>query len=306
MKDSGIYAIKNKVNGKIYIGSSKNVRFRWNRHLKKLRNTLHENHHLQNAFDKYGESQLQFKVLELVEDVSLLKIIEQRYLDEIKLLPEKYYNINYDATRINYTPEVLKKMSDVKIGKKMGKENPFYGKHHSEETKQKIREKILLQDPISIEARGKISTSSKNRWKNLIGEDRIISCDEKNYTFQNIITNEIFVGRRVDFYKKYNLRQESICRMIKFMMNGIVRKHKKWIVYDYDHKDIILKNIGLRKIFHRDKRIYTFKNIKTNEIFSVYRNDFYKKYNLNASNVDCLIKRKRQSHKNWIFYNEKY
>ena len=36
--------------------------------------------------------------------------------------------------------ETRKKMREVRKGKRLGKDNPFYGKHHSEESKKKIRE----------------------------------------------------------------------------------------------------------------------------------------------------------------------
>jgi len=32
----------------------------------------------------------------------------------------------------------------IKIGKKTGKENPMFGKHHSEKTKEKIRQSLKL------------------------------------------------------------------------------------------------------------------------------------------------------------------
>lgn len=51
----GIYQIKNKINGKVYIGQSINIEKRLKRHLNDLRKLKHRNQHLQNAFNKYGE-----------------------------------------------------------------------------------------------------------------------------------------------------------------------------------------------------------------------------------------------------------
>ena len=39
--------------------------------------------------------------------------------------------------------ESKQKMSEIRKNKNTGENNSFFGKHHSEETKQKIREKIL-------------------------------------------------------------------------------------------------------------------------------------------------------------------
>ena len=52
----GIYTIKNIINGKFYLGSSKNIEKRWNRHLYELRNNRHHSWYLQRAFIKYGEN----------------------------------------------------------------------------------------------------------------------------------------------------------------------------------------------------------------------------------------------------------
>lgn len=64
----GIYAIKNTVNGKIYVGSTaKSFKTRFNQHISKLRNNKHHCAHLQYAFNKYGEEVFDFEILEVVE-----------------------------------------------------------------------------------------------------------------------------------------------------------------------------------------------------------------------------------------------
>ena len=52
----GVYKIVNTVNGKIYIGSSKNIDRRWNEHIRVLELNAHNNQHLQNAWNKYGKN----------------------------------------------------------------------------------------------------------------------------------------------------------------------------------------------------------------------------------------------------------
>lgn len=62
--NSGIYKITNKFNNKKYIGQSINVTDRKNTHFQALRRGDHSNSHLQNAFNKYGESQFSFEIIE--------------------------------------------------------------------------------------------------------------------------------------------------------------------------------------------------------------------------------------------------
>jgi len=64
MKICGIYKIQSKRKpNRIYIGSSVNIIDRWKNHIYKLRNKKHENHLLQNHFNKYGLNDLQFIIL---------------------------------------------------------------------------------------------------------------------------------------------------------------------------------------------------------------------------------------------------
>jgi group I intron endonuclease len=66
MKDivSGIYGIKNIVNGKIYVGQASDIHWRWVHHQSDLRNNRHHNKHLQYSWNKYGEQNFDFYIIE--------------------------------------------------------------------------------------------------------------------------------------------------------------------------------------------------------------------------------------------------
>ena len=76
----GIYKIKNLKNKKCYYGSSKNIEKRWRTHLNNLKNGKHHNIHLQRSWDKYGEDNFVFEVVEECDETHLLEL-EQKYLD---------------------------------------------------------------------------------------------------------------------------------------------------------------------------------------------------------------------------------
>lgn len=143
MKIVGIYKIESKLKPeRIYIGSTVNISHRWNLHLSRLRRNKHGNPKLQNHFNKYGESDLQFSILLGCEKEGLLNI-EQYFIDSYK----PYFNIALFAGSVN-------------LGRKM-----------SDESKRKISNSLKGKPAHnkgispSIETRLKISNSLKGRIK---------------------------------------------------------------------------------------------------------------------------------------------
>lgn len=84
----GIYMIVNIINNHKYVGSSVNIKRRLEIHKANLRHNHHDNSHLQNAWNKYGENNFVFSVLESCSQETRFER-EQFYIDTIK--PE--YNI---------------------------------------------------------------------------------------------------------------------------------------------------------------------------------------------------------------------
>ena len=87
-----IYKITNTINGKCYIGQTKDYKVRFQGHKLKLRKDEHDNPHLQDAWNKYGANAFTFEVLEFAEDYN------ER---------EKYYIKLYNSTDITYGYNIL-------------------------------------------------------------------------------------------------------------------------------------------------------------------------------------------------------
>lgn len=62
--NSGIYAIVNLINGKRYVGQTYNLHLRWIRHKSYLKNGTSHNRHLQAAWNKYGEENFKYEIIE--------------------------------------------------------------------------------------------------------------------------------------------------------------------------------------------------------------------------------------------------
>ena len=103
----GIYVIKNLINGKIYVGKSKNCYKRLHQHLSDINidsRNYNENPHLLNAFKKYGSDNFDYYIVEKFNEENeeiLEKLLAERELYWMKELDslnkEKGYNLRYDS-----------------------------------------------------------------------------------------------------------------------------------------------------------------------------------------------------------------
>lgn len=164
---SGIYCIENINTNKKYIGQSVNIQDRWRKHKSELNHSNHDNDYLQNAWNKYGETNFKFYVLEYC-NINDLNDKERYYIDLYQTLDRNlgynmksggqdqnslsqeirdkisksnrkaYLNSNLKEIRSN---DALKQWANPKIKEKiMGENNGMYGKHHTKETREKMSE----------------------------------------------------------------------------------------------------------------------------------------------------------------------
>lgn len=92
----GIYMIKNIVDNKVYIGRSKSINLRFSSHKSNLRKNKHINKHLQNAWNKYGEDNFEFSVIEICETIQDTYKKEIFYIDKYKSCNRDMgYNLSY-------------------------------------------------------------------------------------------------------------------------------------------------------------------------------------------------------------------
>lgn len=111
----GIYKVTCLPTGKVYIGSTTDIRKRWLWHRSDLRAGKHHNRHLQNAWNKHGEAAFMFEILEMVMFVEYLHEREQYWLDHFQAHnPQKGFNFGKVARA------------------------PWLGRSHSTETRQKL------------------------------------------------------------------------------------------------------------------------------------------------------------------------
>lgn len=162
----GIYKITNIINGKVYIGQADDINRRWYHH--KYYYQVKDNL-IYRAMRKYGIENFSFEV---IEECSIEALDEREiyYIEQYNSYINAEKSNGYNATLggstsrgYRHTEETKEKIREKKKGKKLseetkrkigealkgknnffynkhfiGEENSMYGKHHSEESKQKM------------------------------------------------------------------------------------------------------------------------------------------------------------------------
>lgn len=149
---SGIYLIRNTVNGRVYVGSAVCFASRWRLHRRTLRNGTHRNIKLARAYAKYGEQSFVYAPLLLCSPENLL-LYEQRAMAAFDAV-ESGYNISPTAGSprgCRWSPEARERVSVQRKGRTlspehranlMGKPSPRKGAVLSAETREKISAKL--------------------------------------------------------------------------------------------------------------------------------------------------------------------
>lgn len=186
---SGIYQIKNKKNGKVYVGQAKDIKGRWKNHKCALIGNYHNNRHLQNAFNKYGKSAFEFSVLEYCQIDELNE--REKFWIEKKNAKQRGYNMTDGgegscgrivslferaerSEKMNMIYATTDLRSRLSAAHKRTWENEDYRNNQgakfisagqTEAAKQKRSSSLKLHYATHPESRIQRGTESKERWK---------------------------------------------------------------------------------------------------------------------------------------------
>ena len=171
-----VYVHQNKTNGKRYIGITNNTSKRWYGKGKHYEGCPH----FFNAIQKYGWDNFTHEIIEEGLTSEEANEREQFYIEKYRTTDKEYgYNIQPGG----------------------GSYSNMLGKHHSEETKQKMREAALGRK-VSEEQRRKHSETMKGL---LVG-----SKNHKSKAVRCVNTGEVFESQRLAAQAK-GVEQSKIC-----------------------------------------------------------------------------------------------
>lgn len=218
----GIYAIINIINGKFYIGQTRQkfIKRYWN-HRWKLNKNNHDNQHLQNSWNIYGADNFIFKAIESFDDIKLLdknpellNDLEIQYINKYRKL-DLCFNID-DGGKGGHKGIPLTDEQKHKIAIRNRELN--LGKKHSEVTKQKMSDSRRgkhydrYTDILNFE----IVTDIKQRLINgetAVEISKVLGVDYK--LINNLIANNTWSMVKVDGWDEYRKNRYTYSRLTK-------------------------------------------------------------------------------------------
>ena len=174
-----VYCYTNKINNKKYIGqTTQTLKERHRKHMHPS-NKHDYTVHFHRAIRKYGIENFKLEIIHFGKSLYELNYFEKFYIKYYNTLSKDNCGYNIATGGSNGNPyagkteeemmEIRQKQSDSHIGKNKGKNNHNYGKHLSEETRQKISEAKKDKEPWNKGM--KMDEEYKQKIKNSFNDD---------------------------------------------------------------------------------------------------------------------------------------
>lgn len=229
-----VYVAKNKINGKCYIGkTNRSLEIRKKEHLNEAL-CKNSSRYFHKAIRKYGEESFEWSVL--------LRCETQQQLNEAEVHLIKEHNTIETGYNVTNGNEFTTKPSP-----RYGDKNSFYGKHHTDEVKQRLRElhKGLHQgEKNPMYGKGYLFVGELNAFygKHHTEETKKIISDTNSlyWSVTNLADNSQFIIKSLrKFCQEQNLNYSSV--------KGSVRNNREYKGYKFTKVSSALYSLVYRR-----------------------------------------------------------
>ncbi len=228
--DFGIYGIRNKINNFTYVGQTgESFQRRYWHHRWNLNNNSHDNQYLQNAWNKYGEDNFEFYVLEIVSDKDFLDDKEIEYISKFKS-----QNISYNILSGGGGRRGVPMSDHAKQLVGMKNREHMLGTKHLQSTKDKMTNTKRRQDYTRYKTTNKLNDSLVYEIKTqlvngvkpaIVAKNLNVDYGHVNNIISNNIWSNIFVNGWDEFYnnrqRNTRLSQDEQLELYMKYINGV-------------------------------------------------------------------------------------
>lgn len=144
-KEWCVYIHTNQINNKKYVGLTCNINKRFDKNGEGYLHVKKDGTYVQpamaNAINKYGWDNFSHEIVASNLTKEEADTLEKEYIKKYDTRnPLKGYNIREGGSNGHLSEQTKQKLSEIMKGKYDGENNPFYGKHHTQEVKELLRE----------------------------------------------------------------------------------------------------------------------------------------------------------------------
>ena len=238
----GIYKIKSKTSGKVYIGQSKDLYKRIDGHKNLLKNNKHSNKHLQRSYNIYGIDDFTYEIIE---------ICNEENIDEKEIYWINHYNscdgnFGYNSESGGNKNKIVsietRKKISVNAKLRPKEQHPMFGKPRPLETRVKLSE-ANKGTVLSKETRIKIGLGNKN--KIVSQETRLkMSIAAKGRICSNETKLKMSNACKGEKNHNYGVKQSSehiqkrIENQIKLTQEQAIEIREKYFTGNYEQKNL--------------------------------------------------------------------
>lgn len=308
-KLAGIYKIRNKINGRIYIGSAKCFQVRWSQHATSLKGNRHQNKFLQADYNKCGADAFIFEIIETTEgDKNERLLIEERYIKEYYDNGKDCYNlcaraVSREGYRAKLPEETSKKISAIL---KKNWEDPEFREKREKALKEALSDPEVRERKRLGHIRSWDGNEDRKEKQSRVFKDLMLDAEYKDNIVKNLLEHQ--PKGRETFRKRM---EEDVALKEKYQMDG-----KKKVAYinkryleDPDFKKK-MDDASIRNIQEYNKRKMEEMEVKAPLISPdgvVYDqiknlNEFAKEHGLHSSSLYRLYKGKLKSVRGWKLF----
>ena len=278
-KISGIYIITNIIENKNYIGRSSNCYSRFSKHKYLLRKNIHYNQHLQNSWNKHGESNFTFDIID-ENNIKFLPSLENWWCNMLDT-HNRIYGYN-----IELTSPFGKIKSSIETNNKIKISNT--GHICLDETKEKLRV-YNTGKKLSEEIIEKLKNNKRNQ-----SIDVYNKFGEKIHTFKSIREGSRYFNIYVKNISKCISGEFNLCHSMIFKNKDDILSNDELLKRLRDsHDNMKIKIIG-----------YYLDGTLIGKFDSFYQAEKILGIDSYKISLCCSGKQKRTKNTTWIYDNE--